>query len=80
MSFEFTMMTPDGKSVACQVSSVAMDVLAGDKGTYPSERERQFLKLRDQIERSTSEIFDKDNLAAVRLFAKHFSVAKRNDR
>jgi Protein of unknown function (DUF1488) len=76
MSFQFIMMTPMGKSVACEISSIAMDLLAGVKGTLPSKRERQFLKLRDQIERAASELFDKDNLAAVRLFAKHFSVGK----
>jgi Protein of unknown function (DUF1488) len=79
MSFQFIMMTPIGKPVACEVSSIAMDLLAGVKGTLPSERERQFPKLRDQIESAASELFDKDNLTAVRLFAKHFSVGKRND-
>lgn len=79
MSFQFIMMTPMGKPVACQVSSTAMDLLAGAKGTLPSERERQFLKLRDKIERAASEIFDKNNLAAVRIFAKHFTVGKRSE-
>jgi hypothetical protein len=79
MSFQFIMTTPIGKPVACEVSSIAMDLLAGVKGTLPSERERQFLELRDQIERAASELFDRDNRAAVRLFAKHFNVGKRND-
>src|SRR5246127_1127798 len=32
MSFQFIMMTPMGKPVACEVSSIAMDLLAGVKG------------------------------------------------
>jgi hypothetical protein len=39
-------------------SSVAMDQLAGTKGTLPAEREVQFLRLRDGIERIASELFD----------------------
>jgi hypothetical protein len=49
MSFQFIMMTPIGKPVACEVSSIAMDLLAGVKGTLPSGRERQFLKLAKYI-------------------------------
>jgi hypothetical protein len=36
-----------------------MDQLAGIKGTMPSEREAQFLSLRDGIERIASDLFDK---------------------
>lgn len=35
-----------------------MDQLAGTKGTLPAEREVQFLRLRDGIERIASELFD----------------------
>jgi hypothetical protein len=44
MSFKFIMMTPMGKSVAREVSSIAMDLLAGVKGTLPSKRERSVSK------------------------------------
>jgi hypothetical protein len=78
MSFQFIITTRDGKAVPYEVSSAALDLLTGVRGTSPPERECQFLKLRDQIERAASEIFDKDNLAAVRVFAKHFSVGRRS--
>jgi hypothetical protein len=60
MTFEFTMMDKaQANIVACKISSTAMDQLAGTKGTMPSEREAQFLSLRDGIERIASDLFDK---------------------
>jgi Protein of unknown function (DUF1488) len=59
MSFEFTMTDAKGKMVHCKISSTAMDELAGIKGTRPSERDAQFLKFRDKIERIASDLFDK---------------------
>jgi hypothetical protein len=59
MSFEFTMTDAKGKMVHCKISSTAMDELAGFKGTRPSEREAQFLRFRDEIERMASDLFDK---------------------
>jgi len=44
--------------VNCKISSTAMDQFAGTKGTMPSEREAQFLSLRDGIERIASDLFD----------------------
>jgi hypothetical protein len=58
MTFEFTMTDGKGKMVHCKISSTAMDELAGFKGTRPFEREAQFLKLRDKIERIASDLFE----------------------
>jgi hypothetical protein len=59
MAFEFTMI--DRASVViieCEISSAAMDQLAGTKGTMPDKREAQFLHLRDTIERIASDLFE----------------------
>jgi len=73
MAFEFTMMH-DLRIVDCEISSTAMDDLAGEKGVRPNERETQFKRLRDTIERLASEIFDQRSMPAVetvRIFSKH---------
>jgi hypothetical protein len=57
MRFEFTMIDK-ANIVNCEISSTAMDQLAGAKGAKPSEREAQFLQLRDRIERIASDLFD----------------------
>src|SRR5258705_8701061 len=74
-AFEFTMI--DRAIVAiieCEISSTAMDQLAGIRGTMPAEREAQFLHLRDTIERIASDLFD-EGLATpsglIRIFAQH---------
>ena len=67
MTFEFTMTDATGKIVDCKISSTAMDQLAGIKGTIPSEREHQFLRLRDEIERIASELSEKAKPEPVRL-------------
>ena len=59
MTFEFTMTDAKGKTFHCKISSTAMDELAGFKGTKPSEREAQFVKLRDKVERIASDLFEK---------------------
>lgn len=60
MTFEFTMIYKAQASIVdCKISSTAMDQLADTKGTMPSEREAQFLRLRDEIERIASNLFDK---------------------
>jgi hypothetical protein len=60
MTFEFTMTDKaDGTIVTCKISSTAMDQLAGSKGTARSERETQFLRLQDEIERIASDLFAK---------------------
>ena len=60
MAFEFAMIDKARIAIVeCRISSVAMDQLAGTKGTMPDEREAQFLYLRDAIERIASDLFDK---------------------
>ena len=71
MMFQFTMLTPDTSSVACEISSVAMDAIAGVRGTLPTEREAQFLRLRNRIEQIASDMFERDNLQPVRVFTKN---------
>ncbi len=79
MVFEFVMLT-EAKQVECTISSVAMDDLAGTRGTCPAEREVQFLHLREEIAPIASDIFDKDapqKGAVVRIFSKHAQAALR---
>ncbi len=45
----FTMKN-DQASVACAISTDAMDQLEGTSRTPPTQREEQFLRLRDRIE------------------------------
>jgi hypothetical protein len=73
MAFEFSMMH-ELRIVYCEISSTAMDDLAGEKGVRPNEREAQFRRLRDTIERVASEIFDQRNMSpaeTIRIFSKH---------
>jgi hypothetical protein len=83
MMFHFTMLMPDKRPVACEISSVAMDCIAGVRGTLPIEREDQFLALRDRIEQIASDRFDRNNHKPVRVFAKdvdgHSRQASRSD-
>jgi hypothetical protein len=46
MVFRFTMMTSDARTIACEVSSPAMDFIARLRGTLPSGRENHFSTLR----------------------------------
>ena len=62
MTFSFT-MKHEASIVDCEVSSVALDDLAGKKSARPSEREAQFKALCDAIERVASDIFDKRCMA-----------------
>jgi hypothetical protein len=78
MAFEFTMLNHNGEAVECQISSVAMDDLAGKRGTLPDEREAQFIRLRELIERIASDNFDNETVvrgAIVRIFGKHIRSA-----
>ena len=77
MMFRFTMIAPNNTSIECEISSAAMDLLAATKGTGPTRREALFLRLRDQIERAGSELFDQDSRAPIRIFAKHFGLSKK---
>jgi Protein of unknown function (DUF1488) len=73
MTFAFTMMH-EAKIVDCEISSTALDDLAGEKGVRPGEREAQFKRLRDAIERIASDTFDERGAAAgemIRIFSKH---------
>ena len=45
----FTMKN-DQASVACAISTDAMDQLEGSSRTTPAQREQQFMRLRDRIE------------------------------
>jgi hypothetical protein len=76
MAFQFTMMHGAG-IVDCEISSVAMDMLAGEKGVRPQERDAQFRRLRDAIERVTSDTFDQRGImqgATIRIFSKHIRI------
>src|SRR5258707_10944172 len=43
-------MKKDQATVACAISTDAMDQLEGSSRTPPAQREQQFLRLRDRIE------------------------------
>jgi len=49
MVVRFTMKNDDA-SVACAISTDAMDQLEGSSRTPPAQREQQFLRLRERIE------------------------------
>jgi len=53
----FTMKN-DQANVACAVSTDAMDQLQGSSRTPPSQREEQFLRLRDRIEERAARKFN----------------------
>ncbi len=53
MVVRFTMSNA-ATEIACAISSAAMDDLDGSTGTKPSQREGQFLRLRDRIEERAS--------------------------
>jgi hypothetical protein len=73
MAFEFTMIDKARiVGVACEISSAAMDQLAGTKGTMPTDREAQFLQLQDAIERIASDLFDAGKPGGmIRIFFHH---------
>jgi hypothetical protein len=76
MVFVFTMMH-GAKIVDCEISSTARDDLAGAKGARPDEREAQFMRLRDAIERISSDNFTAKGTASgetIRIFSKHIKV------
>jgi hypothetical protein len=73
MVFEFTMMH-EARIVDCEISSTALDDLAGEKGVRPHERGAQFQRLRDTIERVASDTFDRNGQtldSTLRIFSKH---------
>jgi hypothetical protein len=71
MSFRFTMMN-EGNAIQCEISSVALNDLAGTRGGSPIDKEAQFLTFQDQIERTASALFDKHGRTLpIRIFSKH---------
>ena len=60
--------------VDCEISSVALDDLDGSKGTRPGEREAQFSRLRDVVERLASYAFEQQGRRKgerLHIFSKH---------
>ena len=53
----FTMKN-DEASVACAISTDAMDQLEGSSRTPPAQREQQFIRLRDRIEARAARKFN----------------------
>jgi protein-tyrosine-phosphatase len=53
----FTMKN-DEANVACAISTDAMDQLEGSSRTPPSQREQQFMRLRDRIEARAARKFN----------------------
>ena len=73
MVFRFTMLNK-GETVECEISSAALDELAGGKGTKFTARDALFSRQRPEIERIASNIFDSGPIIrdpVVRIFAKH---------
>lgn len=56
MVVKFT-MKDDQATVACAISTDAMDQLEGSSRTPPAQREQQFLRLREQIEERAARKF-----------------------
>jgi hypothetical protein len=75
----FTMKN-DEASVACAISTDAMDQLEGSSRTPPGQREQQFMRLRDRIEaraaRKFSDVELEGNPPGVILRAIDFREAK----
>jgi Protein of unknown function (DUF1488) len=64
----------DHSSIDCEISSAALDDLAGVKSTRPGERAAQFTLLRDAIERAASQTFvamGMPQAVTIRIFSKH---------
>jgi hypothetical protein len=72
MSYKFTMMN-GAHVIGCEISGVALSDLSGMRWARSTDRDVQFLKSRDLIEKIASDRFD---VAAVKtktllIFAKH---------
>ena len=74
MSYKFTMMN-GGAAIDCEISSVALNDLIGDRWSKQeiADRDAQFLKFRDLIESIASDLFNAgpSRPKVVRIFAKH---------
>ncbi|SFV18532.1 Protein of unknown function [Bradyrhizobium arachidis] len=71
MAFLFTMMH-GANIVDCEISSSALDDLDHTKGTLPGERQAQFMRLRETVERVASVAFEQGKRKGepVRIFSK----------
>ena len=77
LAFRFSMLS-DSQVVLCQISDAALDELAGMRGTESSARMAQFLALRQTIEQTASQLFDRSPLlpgAIIKIFSKHVGAA-----
>jgi hypothetical protein len=73
VTYNFT-MTDGPRIIDCQISSAALDDLAGQRSKPPRvlNRDAQFLEFRDQIEKLASDRFDSEGKPKfVRIFGKH---------
>ena len=79
--FMFTMRNRD-ETVQCEISSSAVDDLAGKSSIGPDARKAQFLAVRHEIERAASAVFDSrpddDQGGVVRIFAKHLERQRQS--
>ena len=79
--FMFTMRNRD-ETVQCEISSSAVDDLAGGGSVGQDARKAQFLSVRHEIERAASAVFDSrpdDNQdGIVRIFAKHLERQRKS--
>lgn len=57
----FSMMNAEAE-VACAISASALDDLEKATRTKPEQREKQFMRLRDCIEKSANQKFDRNEL------------------
>jgi hypothetical protein len=79
MMFNFTMLTPDAKTVGCSISGSAMDRLIGRSGHLPNDPEALFSELRGKIEAIASRIFDQEDPTHVYIFSKHVELLIRSE-
>ena len=72
MFYKFTMMN-GVKTVDCEISNVALNDLARWETTQLPDRDAQFLRFRDLIEKVASDIFVLNDASPVQVFSKHVS-------
>ena len=75
MTLRFTMVDASARIIDCAISGSALDQLCGARRSPgPGDRQIQFLKHRDEIEKLASALFDARASARpilVEIFAKH---------
>jgi hypothetical protein len=77
MTFYFTMLTPDARTIECNISNSAIALLGGNRWKSPQEPNIAFELLRDQIEQLASNMYDRHNSDQIQIFAKHVDTTKR---